>query len=604
MLKLSLFKFHFGIFGHLQKMEKFVVSARKYRPATFDTVVGQASITTTLKNAIRTRHLAQAFLFSGPRGVGKTTCARILAKTINCNKLSADIEACNECESCISFNQGNSLNIFELDAASKNSVDDIRELVEQVKFSPIGGRYKVYIIDEVHMLSTSAFNAFLKTLEEPPSYAIFILATTEKQKILPTILSRCQLFDFNRIQVQDISLHLAQIAQKEQISFEAQALDIIAQKADGALRDSLSMFDQLVTYSGGNITYQAVLENLNVLDYEYFLKLTEYFLAGDFSSSLLLLDEILNKGFDGQHFINGLASHFRNLLFCKNPATAQLLQLSESVLSRYLAQAKLCSSPFVFAALEIANQCELNYRGAKNQRLQLELALLNICKLNTETLNPAVQDEKKKSEPISRSADISASSPVAPVAPVAPALPKAPSVQIQPETVVPAKPNPAPAKVLLNVGGSLSAALKPQQKALENTNVDTETLLANGQNPIINIAPEQLEAEWQKYGQQAFDSGKKSLFAILSGSTPVQVDNTIQFVVYNKVQEEELLQEKTALLQYLRSVLNNKYLLLQITLTEEAPTSMEPYGDVEKLKYLIEKNPAIKDLKDRLGLDL
>ena len=312
-------------------MSNFVVSARKYRPSSFDTVVGQGHITTTLKNAIKSNHLAQAFLFCGPRGVGKTTCARILAKTINCTNITANTEACNECDSCISFNNGQSLNIFELDAASNNSVDDIRNLVDQVRFAPASGQYKIYIIDEVHMLSSGAFNAFLKTLEEPPPYAIFILATTEKHKIIPTILSRCQIFDFNRIQVEDISKHLQQIAVKENIEADPEALHIIAQKAEGALRDALSIFDQMVTFSGNKVTYKDVINNLNVLDYEYYFRITDQILSGNISSVLLTFNELLNEGFDGHHFIAGLSGHFRDLMVAKDEITLQLLEVTETV---------------------------------------------------------------------------------------------------------------------------------------------------------------------------------------------------------------------------------------------------------------------------------
>lgn len=365
-------------------MENFVVSARKYRPSTFNSVVGQSHITTTLKNAIQNNHLAQAFLFCGPRGVGKTTCARILAKTINCQNLQADTEPCNECESCKSFNTSGSFNIHELDAASNNSVDDIRNLVEQVRYAPQSGKYKIYIIDEVHMLSNAAFNAFLKTLEEPPAYAIFILATTEKHKIIPTILSRCQIFDFNRIQVQDISLHLSDIAAKEEIETESEALQLIAQKADGALRDALSIFDLIVTFSSGNkITYQDTINNLHILDYDYYFKVSDMLLANDMSQVLLLFDEILRLGFDGHNFIVGLCEHFRNLLVCKDAATTQLLQVSEGVKKKYSKQAQECSSSFLLSALSVASSCDIQYKSSKNQRLHVELALMKLAHLNS-----------------------------------------------------------------------------------------------------------------------------------------------------------------------------------------------------------------------------
>lgn len=360
-------------------MEEFIVSARKYRPATFDSVVGQASITNTLKNAIKTHHLAQAFLFCGPRGVGKTTCARILAKTINCFNRTEAIEACNQCESCKSFNEGQSLNIYELDAASNNSVDDIRNLIEQVRFAPQLGSHKVYIIDEVHMLSQQAFNAFLKTLEEPPKHAIFILATTEKHKIIPTILSRCQIFDFNRIQINDIANHLKSIAEKEGITAETDALHIIAQKADGALRDALSIFDQIVSFSGNNITYDAVIQNLNILDYDYYFRVTDACLKNNIPQSLLIFDEVLNKGFDGHNFISGLAGHFRDLLVCKDSATVKLLEVGENIREKYAQQAGQSDVSFLLNGLEIINDTDIHYKASKNQRLSSELMLMQLC---------------------------------------------------------------------------------------------------------------------------------------------------------------------------------------------------------------------------------
>ena len=356
-------------------MENFIVSARKYRPSTFDSVVGQHAITSTLQNAIRNNTLAQAFLFCGPRGVGKTTCARIMAKTINCLHPTEDMEACNECESCVSFNNNASFNIFELDASSNSGVDDIRALIDQVRIPPQIGKYKVYIIDEVHMLSGAAFNAFLKTLEEPPAYAKFILATTEKHKILPTILSRCQIFDFKRITVEDITKHLQKIAAKEGVNAEEEALNIIAQKADGALRDALSIFDQMVSFSGNNITYKDVIANLNVLDYEYYFGMVENILAGDINSMLLLINEVVNKGFDPQNFIQGMASHLRNLLLGKDQRVIGLMEVSNQLKERYAKQAERCDTAFLLKALDIANECDINFRSANNKRLHLEVYL-------------------------------------------------------------------------------------------------------------------------------------------------------------------------------------------------------------------------------------
>ncbi|WP_163323894.1 DNA polymerase III subunit gamma/tau [Draconibacterium mangrovi] len=362
-------------------MENFIVSARKYRPDSFQTVVAQASITNTLKNAIKSNQLAHAYLFCGPRGVGKTTCARIFAKTINCTNLTDETEACNTCESCTSFNSSRSFNIHELDAASNNSVDDIRNLTDQVRVPPQMGKYSVYIIDEVHMLSSQAFNAFLKTLEEPPKHAIFILATTEKHKIIPTILSRCQIFDFNRIGVADISEHLEYVAKSESVEVEGEGLNIIAQKADGAMRDALSIFDQIVSFSGKKITYQDVITNLNVLDYDYYFRLVDQFLKNNVTEVLVIFNDILNHGFDGHHFITGLSSHFRDLLVCKDPVTIQLLEVGGDIKERYRAQAAATESDFLLDAMQIANTCDMQYKTSQNKRLLIELALIRIAQL-------------------------------------------------------------------------------------------------------------------------------------------------------------------------------------------------------------------------------
>ncbi|MFD1550549.1 DNA polymerase III subunit gamma/tau [Putridiphycobacter roseus] len=364
-------------------MSNFVVSARKYRPQTFNTVVGQSSITTTLKNAINKQHLAQAFLFCGSRGVGKTTTARILAKTINCFNLDENAEPCNNCESCTSFNEGHSFNILELDAASNNSVEDIRNLIDQVRIAPQVGKYKIFIIDEVHMLSQAAFNAFLKTLEEPPEHAIFILATTEKHKILPTILSRCQIFDFHRIKVDDIVSHLKHIAKEESVKADDKALHIIGQKADGALRDALSIFDQIVSFSGGNITYESVIENLNVLDYDYYFKVVDASLNSDISSNLLIYHDILDKGFDGSQFIIGLAEHLRNVLVCKEEASLKLLEVPNDIKDKYLAQSKACSVQFILVALNLLKETEHHFKGSKNKRLHVEVSLMKLSSIQS-----------------------------------------------------------------------------------------------------------------------------------------------------------------------------------------------------------------------------
>lgn len=376
------------------QMDNYIVSARKYRPSTFKSVVGQRALTTTLKNAIASNKLAHAYLFCGPRGVGKTTCARIFAKTINCLSPSADGEACNTCESCVAFNDQRSFNIHELDAASNNSVDDIRSLIDQVRIPPQIGKYKVYIIDEVHMLSSAAFNAFLKTLEEPPHHAIFILATTEKHKILPTILSRCQIYDFSRISISDTVEHLKYVASQEGVNTELEALNVLAQKSDGGMRDALSIFDQVVSFTGGNVTYKAVIDNLNVLDYEYYFKLTDAILANNVVDSLLILNDILNKGFDGHNIVTGVASHFRDLLVCKDPRTAELFEVGASIRERYVATSQRCPNEFLYKAIELVNECDLNYRVSKNKKLLVELTLIRLCQLSG---NPQSVDEKKKS---------------------------------------------------------------------------------------------------------------------------------------------------------------------------------------------------------------
>ena len=388
------------------KTSNFIVSARKYRPATFDTVVGQGSVTNTLKNAIKNQHLAQAYLFCGPRGVGKTTCARILAKTLNCFHMTPEIEACDQCESCKSFNESRSYNIHELDAASNNSVDDIRNLIDQVRIPPQIGKYSIYIIDEVHMLSAAAFNAFLKTLEEPPSHAVFILATTEKHKIIPTILSRCQIFDFNRIKTDDTMQYLEKISKNEEVTYESEGLRIIAQKADGGMRDALSIYDQMVSYCGNHITYKSVIENLNVLDYEYYFRLTDAFLDHNFGQPLMLFNEILDKGFDGHNFIAGLSSHFRDLLVCKDPVTLSLLEVGADIRERYREQAALCSTGFLFEALNICSSCDVGYKISKNQRLHVELALLRLCEIGVEKKNAEQVASASQIKPAATSATL------------------------------------------------------------------------------------------------------------------------------------------------------------------------------------------------------
>ncbi|MDO7884436.1 DNA polymerase III subunit gamma/tau [Hymenobacter cheonanensis] len=426
-------------------MENFVVSARKYRPATFRSVVGQQHVTTTLQNAIQSQHLAQAFLFCGPRGVGKTTCARILAKTINCTNLTPEAEACGVCSSCVAFQENASFNVHELDAASNNSVEDIRSLVEQVRYAPQQGRYKIYIIDEVHMLSNAAFNAFLKTLEEPPSYAIFILATTERHKIIPTILSRCQIFDFNRIRVDDIREHLRYVATSEGVTADDDALHLLAQKADGGLRDALSMFDQQVTFAGNNLTYKEVVQNLHILDYDYYFRLVDALLRENLSGALLLLDSVMQQGFDLHNFVVGTAEHLRGLLVCKDPVTVQLLEVSDNIRQQYVRQAQAAPLPFLLSALNLVSQCDREFKQAKNQRLHVELTLMKLAYLNgavqfVRDLTPGSNGEaKKKTSPL-------AAAPAAGSRPAPASPPPAPTPAYEaPQTNAPADgPEPLP----------------------------------------------------------------------------------------------------------------------------------------------------------------
>lgn len=603
-------------------MENYIVSARKYRPSTFESVVGQHALTTTLKNAIATNKLAHAYLFCGPRGVGKTTCARIFAKTINCMSPTAEGEACNQCESCTAFNEQRSYNIHELDAASNNSVDDIRQLVEQVRIPPQIGKYKVYIIDEVHMLSASAFNAFLKTLEEPPRHAIFILATTEKHKILPTILSRCQIYDFNRISVEDTVAHLAYVASKEGITAEPEALNIIALKADGGMRDALSIFDQVVSFTGGNITYQSVIENLNVLDYEYYFRLTDHFLENKVCDALLLLNDVLNKGFDGSHFITGLSSHFRDLLVSKDPATLPLLEVGASIRQRYQAQAQKCPLPFLYRAMKLCNDCDLNYRTSKNKRLLVELTLIQVAQITAEGDDAASGHSPKQAiKPIFTQPAPAQQSQAAPVAPRPQAsiksqtAPATTPVTNTAATTTNSVPHTTPTAILLAQGkeekkvpvmkmSGLGVSIK-RPKAEEETKSTTTTTAQQAAQPEEDYIFNERDVNyyWQEYAGRM----PKEQVAIAKRMQNMRVtllnDTTFEAVVDNEIVSKEFTAMIPHLQEYLRARLKNR----KVTMTVRISTPTEKvhaYGRVEKFQMMVQKNDALLQLKNEFGLEL
>ncbi len=542
-------------------MENFIVSARKYRPSTFESVVGQHAITSTLQNAIRNNTLAQAFLFCGPRGVGKTTCARIMAKTINCLHPTDDMEACNECESCVSFNNNASFNIFELDAASNSGVDDIRALIDQVRIPPQIGKYKVYIIDEVHMLSGAAFNAFLKTLEEPPAYAKFILATTEKHKILPTILSRCQIFDFKRITVEDITKHLQNIAAKEGVTAEEEALNIIAQKADGALRDALSIFDQMVSFSGNNITYKDVIANLNVLDYEYYFGMVENILANDINSILLLLNEVINKGFDPQNFIQGMANHLRNLLLGKDQRVVDLMEVSNQLKARYAKQAERCSTEFLLKSLDIANECDINFRSANNKRLHLEIALLKMVPVGT---------------PHATSVETYGRNDVKPVQPQQPA------------------PQPAPQPVQrVKRAGTISILDEGQKKKEEEAPVEVRN------NPFTQ---EMLVGAWTKFVETNKNASPNFVAGIGKYQPSLKENNEIHFDIDNILVIKDV-NNMGKLRDHLSKSLNNNQFTLVHHVVEK-PKDDIAYTDRSRFEKMAEMNPNVLTLKKGLGLNI
>ena len=615
-------------------MDNYIVSARKYRPSTFRSVVGQKSLTTTLKNAIQSNKLAHAYLFCGPRGVGKTSCARIFAKTINCLNPTADGEACNACESCRAFNEQRSYNIHELDAASNNSVDDIRTLIDQVRIPPPIGKYKVFIIDEVHMLTTAAFNAFLKTLEEPP---LFILATTEKHKVLPTILSRCQIYDFSRISIADMVEHLQYVSSQEGVTAEPEALNVIAQKADGGMRDALSIFDQVVSFTNGNITYQAVIDNLNVLDYEYYFRLTDAILSGNVRASLLILNEILGKGFDGQNIITGLAGHFRDLLVCRDESTLVLFEVGASIRERYKEMAKHCPDQLLFKAIELANTCDLNYRASKNKRLLVELTLIQVAQLTTEgddvsggrgpkqTIKPVFTQPAAAQQPQVASAT-SAQQTTVHTAPSPATAPSAantavrqPQVSVASGAAAPVNTASAPSqsagissiskeerKIPVMKMSSLGVSIKNPQRdqAAQNT--------AKNNVAQVQIQPEEdfifndrdLNYYWQEYAGQ-LPKEQVAIAKRMQVIRPVLLNNstTFEVVVDNEIAAKDFTALIPELQTYLRGRLKNSKVAMTVRVSEPTET-VRAVGRVEKFQMMAQKNQALMQLKDEFGLEL
>jgi DNA polymerase-3 subunit gamma/tau len=580
-------------------MENFIVSARKYRPATFDMVVGQDSITNTLKAAIKSGHLTQSYLFCGPRGVGKTTCARIFAKTLNCSDLKENGEACDKCESCLSFNTLRSFNIHELDAASNNKVDDIRSLTDQVRIPPQVGKYSIYIIDEVHMLSSSAFNAFLKTLEEPPPHAIFILATTEKHKIIPTILSRCQIFDFNRIRLEDIVERLMYVAKNEGISAEEEALHIIAQKADGALRDALSIFDQIVSLSGKKITYKDVIENLNVLDYEYYFKTVDGALLGDFSSVLMTFNEILEKGFDGHNFVSGLSSHLRDLLVCKDDVTLRLLEATPVIKQRYLQQTRNCPEEFIFKALELGSNCDISYKTSKNPRLHIELFLIKLCRLKyvpselTEKKKPDLSQGQEKTEelPLPSKSEIIRET----------AEPENQKIRNHDFTTgkhTPSVEKPAKSFSIKNIISEEKKLIRDEVKNSEESDVADEEIPAEELNPLS------FEKAWNEYIDQFRSEGARIISMFKSVRTELDKDQVIRIHLSNAAQKDLFVQNYK---QKLVTFLNRRFKTREIdieTVVDLTETTEMLYSDEQKYNYLSSKYPELKDFRKAFNLDI
>ena len=571
-------------------MENYIVSARKYRPTTFESVVGQQALTQTLRNAIRTNHLAHAYLFCGPRGVGKTTCARIFAKTINCLNPTSEHDACNQCESCVAFNEQRSFNIHELDAASNNSVDDIRSLIDQVRIPPQIGKYSVYIIDEVHMLSSGAFNALLKTLEEPPSYAIFILATTEKHKVLPTILSRCQVYDFSRITVADTIHHLQYVAQQEGISASEEALSVVAQKADGGMRDALSIFDQLVSFCGTSITYERAIEVLNVLDSDYYFQIVDAALSSNVSAALLLLNQILVKGFDAGHFIIGLAQHLRDVLVSKDAATIQLLETSDAIRQHYQAQAQHCNAKWLFNALDIMNTCDIHYRTAKNKRLTVELALVKLCRLNEPVdIAPVVSPTQQPTSSPSKPA-VQANTTQTPNAVQQPTPTPKPTVQAPP----PPRPIVGAMPSLGNIG-KLTVTTQPTAQ----TTVAPQTEQQQRNTPFTL---DQLRSAW--VGQIKYFEKEERFKAMLTTYELIQdTDTKFHITVANQLQKKEFAKFGKVLMDRVRDALQNDMIQLRVEVAKYVASQIA-YTSTEKYKILNQQNPHLEELRQRMNLQI
>lgn len=608
-------------------MDKFIVSARKYRPQTFDTVVGQSHITTTLKNAIKNHQLAHAFLFCGPRGVGKTTCARILAKTINCENLQPDGEACNQCHSCVSFNEGTSLNIHELDAASNNSVDDIRSLVEQVRFAPQAGKYKVYIIDEVHMLSSSALNAFLKTLEEPPPYAIFILATTEKHKILPTILSRCQIFDFKRITIHDTVDHLVDIVKKENIKADKAALQVIAQKSEGCMRDALSILDKIVSFTNAEVTYQETLEHLNILDADYYFKMIDCMLAQDLAGAMLLFDDINKKGFDEELVLNGFSEFIRNLLVSKDERIAGLLDVVETFRERYAATAKKVSSGYLVSALNILNETEINYKAARNKRLHVELALIRLTYL-MQAMEITAGGESLTKKKLVESAKPVAFRNIPPIQPSTPAKKAEPKLVIQREPQAQQQPQPkavtpqASAKIEVKAEPAktppLETAAVQNEPAVASADLKTSQLdklrkqiaQRNSSASATKAQPlelEKLKEAWQSYTNQLRETKNPAVPSFDRASLNILSEKSFEVITNNNLEQKFIEQEKRTLSEYIQKIFSNRLIHFSVKITN-TPVDTAPVEKTmtkkEQFISIVEQYPLVKELKDRLGLEL